>query len=230
MNIKLVVVSGLLLLEILRRYGVWGWYSRHLPIPCRFRLSLQGWLLDFIQGNDFNGVRVVVAVVLLLDYFTYQPFLLFDAVAGLVIYLVGATLSSVGRITLGLSWADIEEVTDAPQPLVMTGVYAWCRNPIYTGLLICWLGFCVALGCLRLLDSWGVFGLMALITLAVDYHREIREEENFLSYRHGAAYLYYRNNVPTRYLPISGFIRLCHRVIAHLNNQVLHRHHAPKHI
>jgi protein-S-isoprenylcysteine O-methyltransferase Ste14 len=77
--------------------------------------------------------------------------------------------------------------------LIVTGPFAWTRNPIYTGNFLLWLGLAVVSG-----D--GRFAAIALIFFAITYSLIVRYEEAVLAATFGAAYAAYRGTTP-RWIP-----------------------------
>jgi hypothetical protein len=79
-----------------------------------------------------------------------------------------------------------------PERLVLTGPYAYSRNPMYLGHLIFLIGLTLTL------ESW----LAALITIAVAgwFHARVLGDETKLSQRLGRPYVEYLANVK-RWLP-----------------------------
>ena len=79
---------------------------------------------------------------------------------------------------------------DQPGQLVMTGIFAVSRNPIYVGLLF-------LLGQFLAFPSWTT--LVALAFAAVLFHRQVLREEAFMRQRYGQEYAEYCGRV-RRYL------------------------------
>ena len=75
------------------------------------------------------------------------------------------------------------------QKLVKTGPYIYCRNPMYFGALILYLGVVILTG------SISSFGILALITFfIIIYIKYIEEKE--LELRFGKDYIDYKKNTP----------------------------------
>ncbi len=77
--------------------------------------------------------------------------------------------------------------------LVTRGVFNHCRNPLYVGNLLAWLGVVVASGVLWFLP-------LAALIFAVEYSLIVRFEEGVLESTFGAEYLAYKARTP-RWLP-----------------------------
>jgi protein-S-isoprenylcysteine O-methyltransferase Ste14 len=113
---------------------------------------------------------------------------------GVALALLAAWLVWRGQEDMAGSWRigiDPRERTE----LVTGGVYRFCRNPIYLGLLLALVAFCCLLpGYLSL----GLLGLGAVLLQV-----QARLEEDYLLARHGAAYAAYCARVG-RFLPFTG--------------------------
>ena len=71
--------------------------------------------------------------------------------------------------------------------LIQTGPYKIVRNPIYTGILIAFVGTAIVIG-----KFWAV---IAIIILLIVFFMKIRMEEKFLLEEFGEAYLKYKKEV-----------------------------------
>jgi protein-S-isoprenylcysteine O-methyltransferase Ste14 len=77
--------------------------------------------------------------------------------------------------------------------LVDYGAFAWCRNPLYVGNWLIWMGFTVVSGVLWFLP-------VAALIFAVEYFFIVRYEEGVLESIFGAEYLTYKARTP-RWFP-----------------------------
>jgi len=108
-------------------------------------------------------------------------------------FAVGALVAAGGflftiwaRIQLGRNWSGTVTIKEGHE-LVTSGPYALVRHPIYTGLLLAFLGSALALG------EWrGVLGL-ALATAAFWF--KLRLEEAWMRQQFGDAYAQYARHV-----------------------------------
>src|SRR5208282_2074736 len=109
-------------------------------------------------GNNFIRIRLVMLVVIILisrsltgrSYFSNQKFL-FNVhntaleTLGTVIFLSGLLLAIWARINLGKNWGT--PMTERKNPrLITSGPYKYVRHPIYTGILLGFLGSALAVG------------------------------------------------------------------------------------
>jgi len=79
------------------------------------------------------------------------------------------------------------------QRLVTYGIFAWCRNPLYVGNFLIWMGFVTISGVLWFLP-------IAVILFAIEYELIVRYEEGVLESTFGQQYLDYQGRTP-RWLP-----------------------------
>ena len=105
---------------------------------------------------------------------------------GAGIVAAGLVFAVWARAILGRNWSGTVTLKQDHE-LIRSGPYRWVRHPIYTGLLLGFLGTAIALA------EWrGVFAL--LIVLAALW-RKLRHEERWLGEIFGADYAKYRSEV-----------------------------------
>lgn len=75
------------------------------------------------------------------------------------------------------------------QRLVTYGAFAWCRNPLYVGNFLAWMGFTVISGVFWFLP-------IAIIIFAIEYTLIVRYEEGVLESIFGQEYLDYKARTP----------------------------------
>ena len=75
------------------------------------------------------------------------------------------------------------------QRLVTYGAFAWCRNPLYVGNFLAWIGFTVVSGVF-----W--FIPIAIVIFAIEYTLIVRYEEGVLESIFGGEYLAYKARTP----------------------------------
>jgi len=95
-------------------------------------------------------------------------------VLGLILLGIGLLIVAISALNLGSSLT----IFPTPKPdgqLVTTGLYAWVRHPIYTGVLATALGWTVARGSL--------IGLLTCIALFVFFDRKAAYEDRHLADR-----------------------------------------------
>jgi len=109
---------------------------------------------------------------------------------GLVFFIVGLSIITWAKITMGGNWALPGSVKDNQKSLITSGPFLFSRNPIYVGRILTLIGF--ELG----LQSWLI---LILIPDIIATHFIIAEEERSLYKKFGKSYENYTNKV-RRYL------------------------------
>ena len=71
-----------------------------------------------------------------------DPFRLPLGVLGLGLVVLGCVVNLLGRLRLGRNWAN-QATLYADQKLVVSGIYAWVRHPLYASLIWMFLGACL---------------------------------------------------------------------------------------
>ena len=104
--------------------------------------------------------------------------------AGLFVMAIGCLLRVLMRMSLGMQFSVFVQ-TNPNHRLVTTGIYRYVRHPAYSGTLLMYLGFPLALGSAGGLGLAIVFGVPALIY-------RIRVEERALIQWFGDEYAAYQ--------------------------------------
>lgn len=104
------------------------------------------------------------------------------AAVGAALTLVGLLFTVWARVYLGRNWSGVVTLK-ADHELITGGPYALVRHPIYTGLLLAFIGTALAIG------EWRGVLSVALALVAI-VHR-IFVEESFMRQQFGAAYDHY---------------------------------------
>lgn len=102
---------------------------------------------------------------------------------GLLLLAAGIALQATGIRTLGKQWS-VHIKANHPQ-LIRKGVYGYIRHPIYTGLLLQFLGFSI------IMSNWLAYILIFLPNFASFYYRCFVEEK-VLTSKLGPEYLEYQ--------------------------------------
>ncbi len=114
--------------------------------------------------------------------------------------ITGFCVSVVGEFIRfwGVSWAGSETRTTSEvggSNLVISGPFAYVRNPLYIGNVLIYLGLGIM--------SFALFPYLqiaALLFFVFQYHFIVKEEENYLRQTYGSFYEKFLKNVP-RFLP-----------------------------
>ena len=106
--------------------------------------------------------------------------------AGLVITALGLAIAVWARVHLGRNWSS-RPVIQVGHTLIRTGPYRFVRNPIYTGLLVGYIGTAIVIG--------AFWAFVLIIFLLAAFLMRIREEEKLLLGEFGEEYEKYRREV-----------------------------------
>jgi protein-S-isoprenylcysteine O-methyltransferase Ste14 len=109
---------------------------------------------------------------------------------GALIVILGETIRLWAVLHIG---AISRTRSDRLSPLVVSGPFAYVRNPLYLGNILLWMGFAIAARLLWLTP-------LIVLLLALEYHAIVRWEEQLLEARLGESYARYARQVP-RWLP-----------------------------
>ncbi|MGH8062306.1 MAG: methyltransferase family protein [Pseudoxanthomonas sp.] len=101
---------------------------------------------------------------------------------GLVLCIAGAFLACWSRYLLGRNWSGTVQLKQDHE-LIERGPYQWVRHPIYSGLLLLFLGNAIMVG------DWR--GLLAVAIVFVSFWRKLKLEERWLSQHFGETYRAY---------------------------------------
>ena len=110
------------------------------------------------------------------------------------LYLFGVALTAAGllltvwaRIHLGRNWSGTVTIKEEHE-LVDDGPYRLVRHPIYTGLLVAFIGGALAR------NEWR--GALAAVVVVIALWRKLRLEERWMTETFGETYRRYRDSVP----------------------------------
>lgn len=106
--------------------------------------------------------------------------------AGIVITVAGLMFSIWARVHLGRNWSRSVTIKEGHE-LIVTGPYGLVRHPIYTGILVGFLGTALALAEVR--------GLLACLLVALALWLKLRLEERWMRTQFGASYESYSSRV-----------------------------------
>ena len=90
---------------------------------------------------------------------------------GLLLVLLGIAFSIWARLELGGNWSSAVTVKQG-HTLICRGPYTIVRHPIYTGLLLAFLGVAIIVGEIR--------GLLGVGVLSLSFWFKLRMEERFM--------------------------------------------------
>ena len=101
---------------------------------------------------------------------------------GLTVVFAGAAFAGLARLALGANWSSRARIRDA-HTLSTSGPYRIVRHPIYSGLLLSFLGTAIILGQLR--------GYLAVVLAFLVWLFKSRREDRLLAERFGADFTAY---------------------------------------
>ena len=164
----------------------WLWASRHAK-PSERRESLGSRLL--------HALPLVLAVWLLWSkrvpfallndkLFPWAPWEFWTAA---LTTAAGMLFTVWARVHLGRNWSGVVTIKQDHE-LIETGPYAVVRHPIYTGLLVAFIGSALAL------DEWR--GFLAVLIAWAAFWRKLWLEERWMTERFGERYVAYSERVP----------------------------------
>jgi protein-S-isoprenylcysteine O-methyltransferase Ste14 len=96
--------------------------------------------------------------------------------AGVAVMAFGLGIACWARVHLGTNWSGTVTLKEGHE-LIRTGPYRNIRHPIYTGILIGFLGFAVIGGQVR--------GLIGMAVVWLSFYIKARREEKFLAQEFG---------------------------------------------
>ena len=99
--------------------------------------------------------------------------------AGLGLTALGVGTSIWARLSLGANWSGVVTLKKEHE-LVRKGLYRWIRHPIYTGILVGFIGTAMIKGHLR---GWLGFAIVWL-----SFYIKARREETFLRQEFGEGF------------------------------------------
>lgn len=105
---------------------------------------------------------------------------------GVLLVWAGVLFCCWARVVLGRNWSAVVQVKQDHE-LIVRGPYRWVRHPIYTGLLMAFLGTGLAIG------EWRA--LLAVVIVAGSFWIKLRLEERWMREHFGEAYVAYMARV-----------------------------------
>lgn len=102
---------------------------------------------------------------------------------GILIMLAGLILAIWARRTLGRNWSANVQIKQDHE-LVTDGPYATVRHPIYTALILMFVGNAIVVGDVR--------GVVGVLIVWASFYLKSRREEQFMLSEFGEPYAHYR--------------------------------------
>jgi len=105
-------------------------------------------------------------------------------VIGLIIAIIGAIIACSSRYRLGKNWSLSVQKKESHQ-LIKKGIYKIIRHPIYTGLLLLFIGNAIIVGDYR--------AIIAVLIVFASFWFKLKKEEKLLTETFGTEYEEYKN-------------------------------------
>lgn len=102
-----------------------------------------------------------------------------------ILMIAGLAIALIARRTLGKNWSGIAAIKKDHE-LITTGLYHYVRNPIYTGMLLMFLGTALSFDTL----SASIGFLIILLTIWI----KLKQEEALLTEHFAGEYLSYKSH------------------------------------
>ena len=117
----------------------------------------------------------------------FFPLAIWAAALGAALTFAGLAFAIWARLVIAGNWSSYVELK-RDHELIVEGPYALVRHPIYTGLLLAFIGSALAVG------EWR--GVLAVAIVAASFWRKLRLEESVMRRQFGEAYARYAARVP----------------------------------
>lgn len=133
-----------------------------------------------------------LALSFVLHYF--WPLSLGAPHGSLIPHLIGIPLLLGGGLIIALAKRELIRLGQPSEPrkpttrIVKGGVYKYSRNPMYTGLTLCYVGLSIGID-----KPWLL--ILLLPTLVIVHFLLIRPEERYLEAKFGGEFLHYKKTV-----------------------------------
>lgn len=160
--------------------GYWLWSARNVKRPQRTESRAKRFLaywLPLAVAVLLLGPGEWFGHSLLREKFVPHTTLVYSI--GLLLCIAGAALAIASRHLLGRNWSGTVQLKQDHE-LIEAGPYRYVRHPIYSGLLLMFLGNAVMVG------DWR--GLLAVAIVAVSFWFKLRQEERWLVAHFGPVY------------------------------------------
>ena len=167
-------------------FWIWKWRESKATRRHHNRAAYAAYMVPTILGVfliEFGWRKAAPATPLGIGL--WRPSL-FSQWGALAIVYAGLAIALSARVALAANWS-AQVVVKEGHELTTSGPYAWVRHPIYTGMLLMFLGSALAVG------TGAAFLGLALVT--VGFIIKLRQEEALMRDQFAGAYLDYERRV-----------------------------------
>ena len=179
--------------------GVWIIFMAFLYIPAFFfSAPVERRSFRYVQRSIIIAIIVIILAIILTRYESYTLILRIipdsplTGITGIVLTIAGLGFSAWARLHLGKYWSSMVMVKVGHR-IIKTGPYRIVRNPMYTGLIIAFVGAAIAIGELLAFVALGI-GIASIWI-------KIKAEEEILYEKFGEEYLQYKRDVRAAIIP-----------------------------
>jgi len=179
--------------------GIWIIFMAFAYIPSLFfRAPVERISFRYIWRSIIIAIIIIILFIILAGYgsdallFRIIPDSTLAGITGIVLTVAGLGFSSWARLHLGKYWSSMVLVRIGHR-IIRTGPYRIVRNPMYTGLLIAFLGAAIAIGELVAFVALGI-GIVSV-------WMKIKAEEEILLEKFGKEYQQYKQDVRAAIIP-----------------------------
>jgi len=165
----------------------WGIFSRRVKATARREsvASRLSYILPIMMAAILLATPALDVSVLSERFLPASGARLWGGI-GAAITLGGLLFTVWARVRLGSNWSGTVTIKEDHE-LITSGPYRFVRHPIYTGLLLAFLGQAIAVG------QWR--GVLAVALAASAFWRKLRIEEQWMREHFGSAYEAYSQRV-----------------------------------
>jgi protein-S-isoprenylcysteine O-methyltransferase Ste14 len=179
--------------------GIWIIFLAFIYIPSLlFRTTVERISFRYVRRSIVIAIIVIILFIVITRYnsdtliLRIIPDSPIAGITGIVLTIAGLGFSAWARLHLGRYWSSMVMVRVGHR-IVKTGPYRIVRNPMYTGILVAFLGAALAIG---ELVAFVVLGI-GIVSIWV----KIKAEEEILLEKFGEEYLQYKRDVRAAIIP-----------------------------
>jgi protein-S-isoprenylcysteine O-methyltransferase Ste14 len=178
---------------------IWIIFMAFLYIPALlFSAPIERRSFKYVQRSIIIAI-ILIFFIIILTWYESDSLILrvipdspLTGITGIVLTIAGLVFSVWARFHLGKFWSGMVMVKVGHR-IIKSGPYRMVRNPMYTGLLIAYVGATIAIGEVLAFVALGI-GIAAVWV-------KIKAEEEILLEKFGEEYLQYKRDVKAAIIP-----------------------------